>query len=313
MQHTRARHAVLSALTVLTLVPLAACGEGAPPAASPPAPSSPSAGMTKPGPDAKSSVREFTALERRFDARLGVYAVDTGTGQEVVHNDGERFAYASTFKALAAGAVLRKHSLSGTRRTVTYSSGDLVSRSPMTEKHVDTGMSLLELCDAAVRVGDNTAGNLLLDELGGPQGLDAALEEIGDDVTQVERREPDLNQWSPGATSDTSTPRALAEDLRAFVLGDVLGEGERTQLTKWLKASTTGAGLIKAGMPKGWVVGDRSGAGSTYGTRNDIAVVWPPDTAPIVMAIMSNGRQADADYDDRLIAEAAAVVADDLS
>ena len=324
MQQLRARRAVLGALTALALTPLAACGQGDTPAQAPPR--APSAAKSQageaagPGEAAKPLAGEtralksrFTALERKFGARLGVYAVDTGTGREVAYNDGERFAYASTFKALAAGAVLRKYSLSGMDRVVTYSRDDLVPRSEVTAQHVGTGMSLGALCDAAIRHGDNTAANLLFDQLGGPAGLDAALEEIGDDVTRMDRRETQLNEWSPGATQDTSTPRALAEDLRSYVLEDTLGKGERAQLAKWLRSSTTGAALIKAGMPKDWVVGNRAGAGSTYGVRNDIAVVWPPDTAPIVVAIMSNSTTPDTGYDDRLIAEAASVVAGTLS
>lgn len=141
----------------------------------------------------------------------------------------------------------------------------------------------------------------------------AIVTEIGDDVTRMERREPERNRWAPGEQRDTSTPRTLAKDLRAFVLGNALGKGERAQLTKWLRTNTTGAELIKAGMPKDWKVGDKTGAGSTYGTRNDIAVVWRPGAAPIVVAIMSNRSTADAHYDNELIVEAASVVAGTLS
>ncbi|WP_338930810.1 class A beta-lactamase [Streptomyces netropsis] len=308
MQHTFARRAVLGALAALALVPLTACGQGGSPASA-----SPSAATTRPSAATKPYAREFKELERKFDARLGVYAVDTGTGREVAYNDGERFAHASTFKALAAAAVLRKYAPSGMDRVVKYSKDDLVDYSPVTEKHVETGMSLDELCDAAVRYSDNTAGNLLFDALGGPKGLDAALEEIGDDDTRMERREPELNRWAPGETRDTSTPRALAKDLRAYVLGDVLGKSEKDRLTKWLRTNTTGNELIRAGVPKGWVVGDKTGAGQGYGTRNDIAVVWPPDAAPIVMAIMSNRTKKDSTYDNKLIAEAASVVTGTLS
>ncbi|GGR10058.1 class A beta-lactamase [Streptomyces netropsis] len=308
MQHTFARRAVLGALAALALVPLTACGQGGSPASA-----SPSAATTRPSAATKPYAREFKELERKFDARLGVYAVDTGTGREVAYNDGERFAHASTFKALAAAAVLRKYAPSGMDRVVKYSKDDLVDYSPVTEKHVETGMSLDELCDAAVRYSDNTAGNLLFDALGGPKGLDAALEEIGDDDTRMERREPELNRWAPGETRDTSTPRALAKDLRAYVLGDVLGKSEKDRLTKWLRTNTTGNELIRAGVPKGWVVGDKTGAGQGYGTRNDIAVVWPPDAAPIVMAIMSNRTKEDSTYDNKLIAEAASVVTGTLS
>ncbi|MFD5505682.1 class A beta-lactamase [Streptomyces sp. NPDC127061] len=318
-KHSSARRALLGALAAFALVPIAAC-DGAdtrPGSSASPAASSPHAGSTGPATSAKPSDRErfarqFEDLERKYDARLGVYAIDTGTGREVTHNDGERFAHASTFKALAAGAVLRKYSLGGMDEVIKYSKKDLVSDSPVSERHVGTGMSLSALCDAAVRFSDNTAANLLLDRLGGPRGLDAVLADIGDDVTRMEHREPELNRWSPGATSDTSTPRALAGDLRAFVLGDLLGNGERAQLTKWLRTNTTGAELIRAGMPRGWVVGDKTGSGGTYGTRNDIAVVWRPDGAPVVVAILSNRFQEDAEYDNALIAEAASVVAEAL-
>lgn len=314
MWGSRTRRTVCGVLAVLVAVPVASCDRRTPRAASATPSSTHPAPPAATGPSTaeKERVGAFRELERKFDARLGVYAVDTGTGREVVHNDRERFAYASTFKVLAAGAVLRKHSLGGMGRTVTYSRDDLVAPSSVTAAHVGNGMTLGALCDAAVRFGDNTAANLLLDQVGGAQGLEDVLEEIGDDVTRMERREPHLNDWVPGATRDTSTPRALADDLRAFVLGDVLGKAERAQLTQWLRTSTTGAGLIAAGVPDGWEVGDKSGAGSTYGTRNDIAVVWPPDAAPIVMAIMSNRTEDEADHDDRLIAEAASVVAESL-
>ncbi|MFD7115916.1 class A beta-lactamase [Streptomyces sp. NPDC056652] len=314
MQYTRARRAVLGALSALALVPLVACGqESSAASSSSSATSSPSATATGPGAATKPFAGELKELERTFDARLGVYAIDTGTGREVAYRDGERFPYASTFKALAAGAVLRKYSLGGMDRVIRYSKDDLVANSPVTEQHVETGMSLKELCDATVRYSDNTAANLLFDELGGPKGLQAVLRGIGDDVTLMERREPELSRWVPGDTRDTSTPRALAGDLRAFVLGDVLGKGERAQLTEWLRTNTTGDELIRAGVPKGWVVGDKTGSGSYHGARNDIAVVWPPDSAPIVMAIMSNRPGKDARYDNKLIAEATSVVVGALS
>ncbi|MFI6103245.1 class A beta-lactamase [Streptomyces sp. NPDC051310] len=309
MQRTRVRRVFAGALVALTLVPLAACGRGDVPAAPTASQASPTA--TRPGAAARTEpyIRELKALERKFGARLGVYAVDTGTGREVAHNDGLRFPYASTFKALAAGAVLRKYTVDGMGERVTYSRDELVEPSPVTEKHVGTGMTLDALCEAAVRFSDNTAANLLLDRLGGPKGLDAVLEGLGDDVTRMERREPELGRWTPGDTRDTSTPRALAGDLRAFVLGDVLGPAERARLTRWLKTNVTGDELIRAGVPKGWVVGDKTGTGGSYGARNDIAVVWPPDGAPIVMAIMSNRGEKDAEHDNRLIAQAASVVA----
>ncbi|GAA5017040.1 class A beta-lactamase [Streptomyces siamensis] len=249
----------------------------------------------------------FTALEREFDARLGVFAVDTGTSTIVAHRADERFAYASTYKALAAAAVLDQNRLEDLARIVHYAQDDLVDHSPITEQHVDTGMSLRALCDAAVRYSDNTAGNLLFDELNGPKGFQNALAALGDDTTQADRYEPALNEATPGDRRDTSTPRALAADLREFGLGDTLDAAERALLIDWLKRNTTGDNLIRAGVPGTWSIGDKTGSAS-HGTRNDIALAWPPHAAPVIIVVLSSRDAQDADYDDRLIARAAEVV-----
>ncbi|TVL91108.1 class A beta-lactamase [Streptomyces sp. SAJ15] len=313
MQHTRARRTVLTALTALALVaPLAACGRDGESRASAPASSS-SHAKARPSTDVRPYTDELKALERKYHARLGVYAVDTGTGREVAYRDGERFAYNSTFKAFVAGAILRKFPRGERERVIRYSKDALLPNSPISEKHVATGMTLTALCDAAVRYSDNTAANLLLEELGGPKALDATLAELGDDVTEMVRDEPELSSWVPGEKRDTSTPRAFTEDLRAFTLGDVLPKAERAQLTTWLRTNTTGDETIRAGMPKGWVVGDKTGTGIYHGARNDMAVVWRPGAAPLVMTVFSYRDAKKAAPDNKLIAEAAAVVADRLS
>ncbi len=162
-----------------------------------------------------------------------------------------------------------------------------------------------------MRYSDNTAANLLFKELGGPAEVDAALERIGDRTTQMNRIEPDLNEATPGDRRDTSTPRALATDLRKFVLGDVLDDQDKAALTDLLKRNTTGDKVIRAGVPEGWVVGDKTGSGG-YGTRNDIAVIWPPRSAPIVLAVLSTRGEPDASTDDQLIADATEVIVDQL-
>ncbi len=255
----------------------------------------------------------FAELEERYDARLGLHAVDTGTGLEISHRPEERFAYASTHKALTAGAVLAEVGVDGLEEVITYGQGDLVSWSPVTELHVDAGLSVGELAEAAVQESDNTAANLLLEVLGGPQGLDDGLTALGDTTTEVVRTEPDLNEATPGDTRDTSTPRALAESLRAYAVDDALPAAERDVLVEWLRGSVTGDELIRAGAPEGWVVGSKSGAAG-YGTRNDLAVVHPPDDgAPVVIAVLSSRDAAGAGYDDALVAEAAAVAFEALS
>ncbi|MDA0170974.1 class A beta-lactamase [Solirubrobacter taibaiensis] len=256
--------------------------------------------------------RAFKRLEREFDARLGVYALDTGSGREVAYRADGRFPFASTFKALAAAVMLSEYGLDELDTPVEITT--LVNAySPVTERKLGSSMTLKQLCDAAVRYSDNTAANLLLLQLGGPTGLDALLREAGDDVTRMERPEPELNFWEKGDTRDTSTPRALAQNLDRFVLGDLLPNAERRQLIRWLRRNTTGDALIRAGVPDGWVVGDKTGTGATYGARNDIAVLWPADREPIVLAIMSNRPGKEDEHDDALIARAATAVVDELA
>ncbi|MCI0768138.1 class A beta-lactamase [Bacillus sp. TL12] len=250
--------------------------------------------------------REFVQLEKKFDARIGVYAIDTGTNRTVAYRPDERFAYTSTFKAVAAGAMLQQNSIDNLDKVITYTKDDLVTYSPITEKHVDTGMTLWEIADAAIRYSDNTAGNLLLKELDGPKGFEKKLRQIGDRVTKVDRFEPDLNEATPGDIRDTSTAKALATNLKAFTVGNILPTEKRKILTDWMRGNTTGDQLIRAGVPKDWEVGDKTGAGS-YGTRNDIAIVWPPNREPIIIAILSSRDTKNATYNNELIAQAAKV------
>jgi beta-lactamase class A len=246
----------------------------------------------------------FTDLETQYDARLGVYALDTGTGKTVTFRADERFAYASTHKVLSAGAILADNSLDDLDQVVRYTQADLVPYSPITEKHVDTGMPLRDVIAAALQYSDNTAANLMFRQLGGPAALGKALIDIGDRTTHVARIEPDLNEAMPGDTRDTITPKAIASDLRKFALGNALPKAKRALLTGWLQGNTTGANLIRAGVPSDWIVGDKTGSGG-YGTRNDIAVLWPGSRAPIVLAVMSSKSIEGAKYDDALIAAAA--------
>ncbi len=255
--------------------------------------------------------QEFSQLEKKFDARLGVYAIDTGTNRTIAYRPNERFAFASTYKALAAGVLLQQNSIDKLNEVITYTKDDLVEYSPVTEKHVDTGMTLGEIAEAAVRSSDNTAGNILFHKIGGPKGYEKALRQMGDRVTMSERFETELNEAIPGDIRDTSTAKAIATNLKAFTVGNALPADKRKILTEWMKGNATGDKLIRAGVPTDWEVADKSGAGS-YGTRNDIAIVWPPNRAPIIIAILSSKDEKEATYDNQLIAEAAEVIVNAL-
>ncbi|OTW67554.1 class A beta-lactamase [Bacillus thuringiensis serovar roskildiensis] len=255
--------------------------------------------------------QSFAKLEKEYDAKLGIYALDTGTNQTIAYHSDDRFTFASTSKSLAVGALLHKNSLEALDQRITYTHEDLSNYNPITEKHVDTGMTLKELADASVRYSDSTAHNLILKQLGGPSEFEKILREMGDTVTTSERFEPELNEVHPGETHDTSTPEAIAKTLQSFTLGTALPTEKRELLVDWMKRNTTGDKLIRAGVPKGWEVADKTGAGS-YGTRNDIAIIWPPNKKPIVLAILSNHDKEDAEYDDKLIADATKVVLNTL-
>ena len=307
MIHPARRIARLAPAATLAAALLAGCA--AAPAEAPTATAAPSASAA-PAVDRAAADAAFAALEERFGARLGVHAVDTGTGAEVSWRADERFAYASTIKAPLAAAVLDRVGIAGMERAVPIEAADILSYAPVTETRVGGTMTLRELAEAATTRSDNTAANLLLEALGGPAELDAALTALGDDTTVVYRTEPDLNQAIPGDDRDTTTPRAAAALLRAYALGDPgaladpLDADERALFTGWLKATQTGATLVRAELPADWTVGDKSGLGA-YASRGDVAVIWRPDAAPLVIAVHSSKDRQDAVADDALISGAA--------
>ncbi len=248
-------------------------------------------------------------LEQKFDARLGLYALATGNGTTIAHRADERFAFCSTFKTLAAAAVLHRNPLTHLETVVTYTEDDLLKNASITPRHVATGMTIRQLCDAAVRYSDGTAGNLLLRDIGGPAQLTEYVRSLGDMVTRMDRIEPAITEATPGDLRDTTSPRAFGTVYQKIVLGDALPADKRAFLRDLMERNATAAGAqrIRAGVPQGWTVADKTGTGD-YGTLNDIAIVWPPASAPVVLAIMSSKSTADAAYDQALIAQAAEYV-----
>ncbi|WP_030478829.1 class A beta-lactamase [Lentzea albidocapillata] len=287
-------------LKTFALLPLAGC---AAPQAPAPISTAPPATTTSAAPVRHDALSE---LEKKFDARLGVYAM-SDNGSTIEHRADERFAFCSTFKGLAAAAVLHRNPMSHLDTVVTYTEADLMKSSAITRQNVRTGMKLRDLCDAAVRYSDGTAGNLLLRDLGGPAELTKYLRELGDTETRMDRVEPAITSATPGDPRDTATPRSLGTDYQRIVLGDALEPAKRDFLTGLLERSVTGAKRVRAAVPAGSRVANKTGTGE-HGTVNDIAVVWPPGREPVLIAIMSSKSAADAKYDEALVAEAAAYV-----
>ncbi|MDY0945734.1 class A beta-lactamase [Frigoribacterium sp. CFBP9039] len=274
------------------------------PASATPAPTATTA-ATAPTADASAALG---ALETEFDARVGVSALDTGSGTTLDYRADERFGYASTIKVLAAAAFLQQVPADQRDEVVTWTAADVSAAgySPVTSQYVDEGMSLSSLAEAAVRQSDNTALNLVLDRIGGPAGLDEALEQLGDSTTEVVNREPDLNTIEPGSTDDTTTPSAFTADLAALASEENLAPVDRALLLDWASGNATGDALVRAGAPEGWTVVDKSGGAG--GIRNDVAVVTPPGRDPIVLTVLTARNDPEVAYDDALVARVAAAV-----
>lgn len=216
----------------------------------------------------------------------------------------------STHKALSAAAVLARVDAGTDRldRRVRFGAGAVLPYSPGTKAQAGgDGMTLAALCEAAVTLSDNTAANLMLDAIGGPAGLTAFLRGLGDGNTRLDRTEPALNGALPGDPRDTTSPQAMAADLDRLVLGEALSPASRSQLAAWLVACKTGDARLRAGVPPGWRVGDKTGTGER-GTANDVGVFWPPGRGPVVVAAFITGSAATPDAQGAAIADVARAV-----
>ncbi|MBA2399103.1 MAG: class A beta-lactamase [Bradyrhizobium sp.] len=260
----------------------------------------------------KQLIDEITRLEIESGGRLGVCVLETATGTRHAHRGDERFPLCSTFKVLAAAAVLTRVDAGKEQlnRRMIFDASAIVVNSPVTEKRAGgDGMTLAEICDAAMTRSDNTAGNLLLAAIGEPAGLTAFARGLGDQFTRLDRNEPSLNQAMPDDPRDTTTPNAMASNLQALILGaTALSAASREQLTAWLIANKTGDSRLRAGFAKDWRIGDKTGAGER-GTTNDVAVVWPPGSAPIVIAVYLTGASVSTAQQNATIASVARAIA----
>ena len=256
--------------------------------------------------------RGIVALEARSGGRLGVAVLDTANGKTFAYRGDERFAMCSTFKALVAGLVLKRvdQGLERLDRRIVYGRSVLVANSPATEKHVDDGMTVGALCEATVTLSDNAAANVLLYTFGGPPALTAFVRGLGDKVTRLDGYEPGLNVVRPGEIHDTTSPNAMLATLRTLTLGSALSPASRQQLVAWLVANQTGDKRLRAGLPQGWKVGDKTGSwgDGKVGTTNDIAVIWPTGRPPLLITTYLSRSTLDNDGRNAVIAEVARLV-----
>lgn len=236
-------------------------------------------------PDAK---QRLEAIRKRIGGRLGVHVLDTHTGKRIRFDDDSRYATASTFKMLLAAAVLKRVDRGEVNLTqrIAYSEKDMLKVvSPVTAKHVAEGsLPVRDLCAAIVEVSDNTAANLLLKLIGGPPAVTKFARELGDEITRLDRTEPELNTNIPGDPRDTTSPRAMVGCMQKLFTGSALSAASLALLNSWMIDATPGLGRIRAGIPKTWKAGDKTGTGAN-GAVNDLAILLPPGRKPILIAI----------------------------
>ena len=252
---------------------------------------------------------QLAALEQAAGGRLGVAAWRQGSELRVAYRADERFPLASTFKAMLAAAVLaRSVNQPGLLdQHVRYEEKELVTYSPITEKHLADGMSVADLCAATLQYSDNSAANFLMTILGGPQAVTAFAHSIGNTVFRLERWETELNSAIPGDVRDTASPASMAHSLQQLLLGNSLPAPQRQQLDSWMRGNTTGDKRIRAGVPAGWQVADKTGSGA-YGSVNDIGVAYPPGGAPLLIAVYYTREQKNADTNQDIITAATRIV-----
>jgi beta-lactamase class A len=232
---------------------------------------------------------EVAEIEQELAASVGLYVRDMESGELITHSADVRFPLNSTFKLFACAAVLRQAEVGAIELEDQVSIGrqQLVSWSPGVEQMLDAGRkhaSIDELCAAMLAVSDNAAANLILAEIGGPQGLTSYMRALGDEVTRLDRLEPDLNEGQPGDPRDTTTPRAIGESVERLLLGKHLMPSSQAKLREWLSAHRVADDLFRSVLPEEWTIYDRTGAGHN-GTRGIIAVIHRPGRDPIVAAM----------------------------
>ena len=249
---------------------------------------------------------QFTRLEAKAKTHIGLAAIDLSTNRRVEYRSGERFVMCSTFKVLAVAAVLKRVEESKEKldRFVRYGEAQLLTYAPVTREHVkEGGMTLEALCAAAIEMSDNTAANLVLEAIGGPEKWTEFARSLGDNVSRLDHNEPELNVARPGKDDDTTTPAAMCADLQRLFTSDVLTVASRTQLERWMQQSQTGS-MIRDALPPGWKVGDKTGR-SGDGATNDIAVVRPPGGGPIFLALYTVDPAEPQEARNQLVAEVA--------
>ena len=265
--------------------------------------------------DSAKLLQAVQAEESTLQARIGMAVIDTNTGSTWDYRGDERFPLNSTHKTFTCAALLAKvdQQALSLNQLVSISKEMLMAYSPITEKSLSAQtMTLGALCQAAVSYSDNTAANLAFDAIGGSTGFNAFMRSLGDEQTRLDRKEPDLNEATPGDLRDTTTPKAIVHSLKKALLDDGLSALSQAALKQWMLDDQVASALLRAALPANWRIADKTGAGG-YGSRSIIAVIWPPSQQPLVVAIYITQTTAPMTDSNKAVARIGAVLKDAAS
>jgi beta-lactamase class A len=255
--------------------------------------------------------QQLAQLEASYPGlKIGISAIDTSNDHSMQYRANQRFPMGCTSKVMGVAAILKKSMTDDQllQKRIFYSQKDILVWAPITKQHLSDGMTIKELSAAAISYSDNTAMNLLTEQLGGPAGINSFARSIGDNAFQLDHGWPDEANGNLFNGTDSSTPAAMQNSLQIIALGNVLAPKQRKLLQTWMIENTTGNARIRAGVPKGWVVADKTGTGFYYGTANDIGLIWAPHCSPIVLAVFTTSTEKDAPKRDAVIASATQLI-----
>jgi len=248
---------------------------------------------------------QIQLIEKRNDGRLGIAIINTGNNQQLNYRANERFPMGCTSKVIGVAAVLSRAESKPDRlnKRIYYGHDDLTTWSPITGKNIDQGMTVKDLCQAAISYSDNSAMNFLVKELGGVQAMTQFARTLGDKSFRQDRTWPEEAKAGGDDVRDSSTPALMAANIYQLLFGTRLDVTSRQLLKKWMLHNTTGVHRIRAGVPKHWQVADKTGTGMYYGTTNDIAILFPPNCPPIVVAIYFTQNKKEAKPNSQVVAD----------
>ena len=230
--------------------------------------------------------KEIRKIESELNSHIGVSILTVNSNESWSYKGNERVPLTSTFKTLLCANLLSNADKGNIAldEKVAVEKDKLITYSPVIEKHIGKSVSLYDSCSATMTTSDNTAANIVLQKIGGPITLTKFIRNIGDDITRLDRYEPELNEGKPGDLRDTTTPNAITKTLNELLFGSALSEESQNQLKQWMIDNKVSDHLLRSILPSDWIIADRSGAGG-YGSRSITSVFWPENTSPFIVSI----------------------------